>query len=245
MVGFAAILITANIFDKSPGVLLVQIANLAWTFYAATVGIGDVLPSFHPNGAAYLRLFGASFWNIVLVIVPPAFFIALALPESMDASGVVKKVGPLVAVGLVALAYIGWAGPKLSLSPVIALMEERRAFASLRASWAITKNAFWPTLLLAAFVLGVVLIVEFMGIVLIGGLVGLVAGLTGRVAVASDMVVQYSFTAVQPAEMYVDLASWIAYARFLSLLRSREDSQPRAVDDIPASVEGAEGTSAI
>jgi hypothetical protein len=221
-VAFSAVIVSANIFDSSPGAMFVSLANAAWGFYAATLGVRDVMPSLTISRYAYLRFFGATFWNVVLVIVPPAIFLALVLPESMDSSGAVKKVGPLIAAGLVALVYIAWAGSKWSLSTVIALMEGRRVFASLRESWAITRNAFWPTLLLTASIFVATIVTLILGYLLFAVAVGFVAGITKNEAQADGFVTKYGPAMLVPAEMYLGLATWIAYARYLVLLRSRE-----------------------
>jgi len=228
-----AVLACTSIFDHLPGTPINDLAGAAWVTVAIVLATRDADPSFKADASLVLRLWATSIWYLVVVLAPPFFVVVISLALAVNGAGSVTDWRPLIAGAIPALTYFAWAGSKWSLAGPVAVLEGRRAFASLRASWAVTRGAFWSTLLLGVAADAITITTLAAGLFIID-VIAIVAWGETR---GTNFTFAYGKALITPIEQYVGVASWIAYIRYLSILRSREASRREAVEDIPRPTE--------
>ena len=215
LAGWAALACT-SIFDHLPGTPINILAGTAWFTYAIVLATRDADPSFKVNASLVVRLWAASIWQAVVIFVPPTFVVVSSLPLAVNSAGSVTDWRSLIAAAIPALTYIAWAGSKWSLTAPVAVLEGRRAFASLRASWAVTGGAFWSTFLLCVATEVLTITVLAAGFLMIGIVADAIWGETR----GPNFMFAYGPALLIPIEQYLGVATWIAFMRYLSILRS-------------------------
>lgn len=228
LVGWVVLACT-SIFDHLPGTPINDLAGAAWVTVAIVLATRDADPSFKSNTSVVLRLWAASIWYLLVALVPPIFIVVISLPLAFNGADSMTDWRPLVAAAIPALTYFAWTGTKLSLAGPVAALEGRRTLACLRRSWTLTRGSFWSTLLLGVAT-DVITITALAAGLLIIDVIAIVAWGDTR---GTNFTFSYGQALITPIEQYVGMATWIAYVRYFSILRSREASHRAAAVDIP------------
>lgn len=131
---------------------------------------------------------------------------------------------------LVALVIAAWVGVKLAFAPVITVYEGRPLITSFRRSWWLVSGSFRQTFV---FLIAITLIIGLLYALPVG--IGSVITTTYIHDVAAQakwkMWLEVAFI---PTQTYGQIASYIAYARFLELLESRAEGRSANPTNAPS-----------
>jgi hypothetical protein len=197
----------------------------------AFVGLRVLMPELTFAQGWIVRFLTASFAIVAITI--GLFFSIGTLGAALAVPGAVTDPAlPLIfgIVVLIALVLAVWLGVKYAFTAIITVYEGRGVLASFRRSWWLVSGSFRQTfvfLIAMAMIVGLLYAIP----VEIGNLI--------TTTYIHDAVAQATWktwlnVALIPALVYGNVASYIAYARFLELLESRAEGRSKNPTNAPS-----------